>query len=327
MEQNNKVSIIIPAYNAERFIERAIFSCLRSTYSNLEIIVVNDGSIDNTKKIVENIIDDRIILINQKNGGVCKARNVGIDVSKGDFIFFLDADDEITEDCIEYCVSNLLECKADIITCESITGRDLNKQDINEIYIEQWRGETALIKSLEDKSPTYAVWNKLYSKKFIGSTRFVEGRKIHEDSFFLFELFEKSPLMLVTNKRTYKPYKTAGSASRSGFSDKFFDILFFRNEKIKHVQKNFNHLEKYIPNLIIKSDMALLTKMLVTDNKYKNQEKELIREVKDNRNGFIHALKVNKRFFYIITHNLYYVYKCFYKIKLSIKNLIGQQTN
>lgn len=103
-----KVSIIIPVYNAEATIARAIQSCINQTYSNIEIICVNDGSLDNSLQILHSFSDDRIIIIDQENAGVVAARKIGVIKSTGDFLFFLDADDSLIEKAIEILTNALL---------------------------------------------------------------------------------------------------------------------------------------------------------------------------------------------------------------------------
>ena len=100
---NELISVIMPAYNVEEYIEKSIDSVLQQTYTNWELIIINDGSMDNTKKIVENYlhIDMRIIYLEQENKGVSVARNKGIDSAKGKYIAFLDADDLWTKDALE----------------------------------------------------------------------------------------------------------------------------------------------------------------------------------------------------------------------------------
>jgi glycosyltransferase involved in cell wall biosynthesis len=104
------VSVVIPAYNANRFIERTLRSALRQTYSNLEVIIIDDGSTDNTRSLAEAVVagDERVRIIGVRNGGVAKARNIGIDESSGAFIAFLDADDLWHPTTLELQVSSLL---------------------------------------------------------------------------------------------------------------------------------------------------------------------------------------------------------------------------
>ena len=111
-----KVSIIIPVYNVEKFIKRCINSALSQTYLNTEIILIDDGSTDNSGKICDDAAkrDCRIRVLHQENSGLSSARNVGIELATGDALFFLDSDDYISCDCISKCVKMLNENSADI---------------------------------------------------------------------------------------------------------------------------------------------------------------------------------------------------------------------
>ena len=116
---NPTISVIIPAYNSEKCIERCLNSVFSQTYDNLNVIVINDGSIDNTGAILQKLKNkyDKLIVIEQKNGGVSKARNVGIDAATSEYIAFIDADDTIDNDCFEKLISVSQEKKADIVVC------------------------------------------------------------------------------------------------------------------------------------------------------------------------------------------------------------------
>ena len=105
---NLKVSVIIPAYNAENDIEHCIESIISQTYKNTEIIIVNDGSKDNTKKILEKLNNkyENIIIINQKNNGVSASRNAGINMASGDYLMFVDSDDFLENIAIEHLLKN-----------------------------------------------------------------------------------------------------------------------------------------------------------------------------------------------------------------------------
>ena len=114
-----KVSIIIPVFNVENYLERCLKSVIAQTFKDIEIIIINDGSIDKSLEICKKFAesDKRIILINQKNSGVSAARNTGIDIATGKYLSFVDSDDFITPDMIEFLLTNLEEHDADISSC------------------------------------------------------------------------------------------------------------------------------------------------------------------------------------------------------------------
>ena len=110
------ISIIIPVYNVEKFLHNCLDSVLKQTYRNLEIILIDDGSTDNSGKICDNYakIDNRIIVIHKENGGVSSARNVALKIAKGDYIVWIDSDDFISKNMITYLCEKILEFNADI---------------------------------------------------------------------------------------------------------------------------------------------------------------------------------------------------------------------
>ena len=112
------ITIIINVYNGEKFIKKCLDCILNQTYKNLEVLIINDGSTDNTLKICESYIDNRIRIINQENKGVTIAKNVGIDNAKGKYLYFIDADDFIEKDTIEYLYNLIKNNNAEMATAK-----------------------------------------------------------------------------------------------------------------------------------------------------------------------------------------------------------------
>lgn len=124
------------------------------------------------------------------------ARNIGIDHASGAYIVFLDADDIMLPHALETLYADITANKCDIAACANIacsSKKDLNNLPKTDDSIELWSGDRALQASLESSTYTFAVWAKMFSRAIIGSTRFIEGRKINEDSYFLFQCLKKSP--------------------------------------------------------------------------------------------------------------------------------------
>lgn len=318
------ISVVVPAYNAERYIERCIKSVWNQTYTNWQMIIIDDGSKDNTLEKAINISKDdkRIQVLYTENAGVCSARNKGIELARGEYIVFLDVDDELECTALEKLYTLCKEGNGDIAV-----GQYMNVTKSGEIvynhYSEKdlvWVNEEALINSLKDHPAAYSVWGKIYKKKFIGDTRFVVGRKIHEDNYFLFELFLKKPKVIIKEEYIYRYHMTDNSASRTDFSEKYLDILYFAKKKKEIIENQYPQYEKYIPNLLVKADMALLINLCkTTDVKYRAIEKQCLIEVKKYKSFFVTAINENKRWFWILTHHLYKLYKIFYLSKRMIK--------
>ena len=182
MNNNPKVSIIIPAYNCEKYIENSINSLLNQTYENIEVIVVNDGSTDNTQKVSENF-GNSIKLINKENGGVSSARNRGIEEASGELIAFLDSDDEYLPIAIENMVKEF-EDDTQLLTCS------FNKIWIkthSEIKKNVKISKSEFLEKLYDYYLNFNfVWGNLYIAEIIknNGVKFNEGLKFDEDYAF-----------------------------------------------------------------------------------------------------------------------------------------------
>ena len=112
------ISVVVPVYNVEKYIDRCLNSIINQTYRKLEIIIVNDGSTDNSRKIIDKFskMDSRIIVIDKNNGGLSEARNVGINAATGDYITFIDSDDFVSYDYIEYLYSLIEKYKVKVLS-------------------------------------------------------------------------------------------------------------------------------------------------------------------------------------------------------------------
>lgn len=321
--QKELVSVIVPAYNCEKYIVDCVESVLRQTYTNLEVIIVNDGSTDKTGEIIREkyFPNSRCVIVEQTNGGVCKARNKGLDIAQGEYIMFVDADDLLYADAIESLYNLLNAVKADIAsgellhfdTAEDIPG-DNRKMTVGENVV--WEGTEALKKSLEDHPHTYSSCAKLYRRELVQSVRFVEGRRVHEDSFFVFQCMLQCPTFVATNMPVYKYRTTPNSASRSAFSDKFLDILFFAEMKAQLIERHFPEFVSLLPNLRIKAYLALLRVLCKTNElNYRSIEKEAISYITANKEYFKPALVADQKFFRIVTMRLYWLYKLYYQFR------------
>lgn len=181
-----KVSIIVPCYNVQNYVEKCIDSIINQSHKNLEIILVNDGSTDDTLEVLKKYdnLYDNVILVNQANGGLSNARNEGVRHSTGDYIYFIDSDDWINHNIIELLLKDLITNNSDISICGITYITSLNSVDkvVNENIVLSGKDScTAYYYKKLFMEPM--VWNKLYKKDLVVKFPFEEG-KIHEDKFF-----------------------------------------------------------------------------------------------------------------------------------------------
>lgn len=318
MSQYPLISVIVPAYNAEKTIQRAVRSVLTQTYPNVELVVVDDGSTDGTGALLDTLAatEPRLRILHQSNGGVCVARNAGLNAAKGERICFLDADDELTEKALQTLSETMEETRSDIVagTCERVRS-DESSFEKYALPGEHWTWQALepLEHSLADHPATYSVWGKLYRREVLGDTRFVEGRRIHEDSFFLFQVFQQELTMTVTNFVTVRYHLTENSASRAGFSEKFLDILYFAQEKRKIIEENHPQYLDLAKNVEIKACLSLLNKMrLGCPKEYQAVQKRCMATVRENAKYFIPVLPIDRITFTAVRLHLFWLYKWVY---------------
>lgn len=223
-----KVSVIIPVYNVEKYLPRCIKSVLDQTYQDLEIILVDDGTKDNSGVMCDEFAtkDNRIRVIHKENGGLSSARNAGIEIATGDAIFFLDSDDYISKECIEKMVSLMKENNADIsIVQMKYISEDVNNEcaDIESENIVVMNSERAIEESLYQKLYTCCAPAKLYKKVAIGDIRFPLGR-ISEDLATCHLFLDNAKTIIYSDYYGYY-YRQHGSSIMHMFNPKRLDAL------------------------------------------------------------------------------------------------------
>ena len=240
-----KVSIIIPIYNSEKTLNRLINSVVNQSYKNLEIILINDGSIDNSLKIINSFEkkDKRIKVINQKNQGVSKSRNKGLEVATGEYILFLDSDDYIDKDLIKIVLSKFKQNKVDLVIYgfyTEIYGEKLvsnyktcllkDKQSIKNNLINLWK--THML---------YNVWNKIYKKEIIDKYNIkFPNYDYGEDIKFNMCYIEKVQSLYSLKTPLYYYNRENKNSLTNQYRENLFDIKLEEQERFINHFKNFN---------------------------------------------------------------------------------------
>ena len=218
------ISVIVPVYNVERYLVQCVDSIINQTYKKLEIILVDDGSTDNSSKICDSYIqkDNRIRVIHKQNGGLSSARNAGLDIASGEYIAFVDSDDYILPEMYEVLFRLIDENNADMGACSwqrvNEAGTPLLKQDTspeNEIL----SGDEVLSIGMTRGLTYVLAWNKLYKASIFDDLRFPEGR-LHEDEFTAHHILSKCTRTVSTSAVMYM--YTCRSDSIMGTPDETF---------------------------------------------------------------------------------------------------------
>ncbi len=265
IEKNDRVSVIIPVYNVSSYLKKCIESILNQTYQNLEIILIDDGSEDESGKICDLYAekDGRIVVIHKKNGGLSDARNVGIGISTGKYITFVDSDDWVQSGYIEHLLAILKKEDADIsITRETKVydkGIENEEQvfDINNTYI--YTPEEAMINMFYRKGiPVYA-WGKLYKRKVFKRIVFPVG-ELFEDLSTIYLLFNEANKIVLNPIRDYCYLQREKSIINSGYSSK-------KLIQINTTEKIIKFASTYYPEVV---DAAISKCFITALNLYRN---------------------------------------------------------
>ncbi len=312
------ISIIVPVYKVERYLEKCVKSIQNQTYSNLEIILVDDGSPDNCGKMCDELAenDSRIRTVHRENGGQSAARNSGLSVAAGDYIGFVDSDDYIDKDMFECLYDAMASQEADLAVCNarsvSESGRVVKKHEGN------GKTECFIGKDAYDRIiPTLnnSVWNKLFKKEVIGKTLFPVGQIHGEDFIFLLEYLKKVRKVARVNADKYNYLQREGSITGGVFSEKKLDEISSKDTIYEIIKENFPDYEA------IAKKWCFTARMNVVRGIIKNKaEKKFSEELEENRkyilknfNGIRQKLRCKEK----VEYRLYAACPFLYKILIQ----------
>lgn len=213
---NNKdlISIIVPVYNCEKYLSKCIESILQQTYTDFELILINDGSQDLSLSICEKYqeVDNRIIVLSHDNCGVAKTRQIGVEVSKGNYITFIDSDDYIEKDFLERLLSELCKANSDIVCCNVYYRGDISEDITSNKAIENY-GEF-INDYFEGKFYAYCIWGKLYKRHLLEDVRFRDLR-YGEDTYYILEVVQCANKIIILDYVGYHYLDNPNGAVRN----------------------------------------------------------------------------------------------------------------
>lgn len=212
---NPLISVIVPIYNVERYLLKCVESIQRQSYTNLEIILVNDGSPDNCGQICEELksSDDRIKVIHKKNGGLSDARNAGIESALGSYLMFVDSDDSIHEDLVKILYERIALDKSDMAigNLDYVNESGKTCKDAVQVQDAIWNQEQFWNAFYGDKHVYCVIANaKLYKAELFQDVRFIKG-KLHEDEFAIYDIVKQCKAISVLNWSGYNYLQREGS--------------------------------------------------------------------------------------------------------------------
>ena len=315
---NPLISVIVPIYNAEKFLSATLDALIAQSYKNLEIILVDDGSTDASGKICDEYAENHanIKVIHQKNSGVCVARNSGIASATGEYIGFCDSDDMPDNYLYETLYSIISEHNAELSMVDvRIVLPNGTEKDTASGKTDIWENPADFAKAFFTQYMNIGVYTKLFKRELCNQISFREGKKINEDMFYFFEAATLSRKTVHKGVSKYTYYRREGSSTLNGFSDKFFDCIYFTDEIIKITEKKFSQFTDYAVANKISTSLRVLKRMYTMGGvkKYPKEHDKLIEYVKSydkafckkylKKNDYIRytALKIGKLPFKILT--------------------------
>ena len=312
--KRKKVSIIVPVWNVEDYIGMCLDSLIKQTLDDIEIIVVNDGSPDNSQKIIDEYVKKYPNIIKsftKENGGQGTARNLGLQKANGEYVSFIDSDDYIDRNFAKEMYECAVKNKADVVVCDMV-----DKYPDKTIY-----HDVTNFKYLYQTTPS--VCNKIFKKELFDDVKFL-GKYWYEDLHIMYKIYHKINKVSVIHKGYYTCNCREISTMTNNNSEKNLDMLYILDDAKKYLQ-SINQFDENIYNYLVFDHVLITTvnRVSIQDNKNKNKViKELINYCHKNiknykKYEFYKEIARNRKIIAFLNyHSLYRVSK----FVLSLKN-------
>ena len=239
------ISVIVPVYNVEEYLEECLESIRKQTYQNIEVILVNDGSTDGSKEICERYCqqDPRFRLINKENQGLSIARNRGVKESNGEYIMFVDSDDVVKENIVEVLLS-YMKADVDLVECNLTQNKEELQKNKPIRVVFEGNSPESIIKCIAFKEVKFCAFTKLYRREIVEKVPFLEGI-IYEDVYTGINYLKYIRKMVAVDLKGYYYRVRPNSIMTTSFSEKNLDIITVGNKLIESFQ-DVGYLLPYI---------------------------------------------------------------------------------
>ncbi len=239
---NSLISVIVPIYNVEKYLQKCVDSIINQTYKNLEIILVDDGSPDNCPQMCDDYAkkDSRIRVVHKENGGLSDARNAGMEVATGEYVSFIDSDDYISLDFYETLFQTMVDNDSDIVECSVVKFYENEKFDeySDDLKVTNYETVDALDGLISENPIKQHVWNKLYKSSVALDIPYAVG-KLNEDEFWTYQVFGKAKKVTRINKTMYYYFQRNGSIMGNSYNIRRLDALEGKVNRQAYIEKNF----------------------------------------------------------------------------------------
>lgn len=284
------ITVVIPIYKVENYLQKCIDSVINQTYSNLEIILVDDGSPDNCGTICDEYAkkDARIQVIHKENGGLSDARNVGIKNANGKYITFIDSDDYVTEDYVGYLYDMIKKYNVKLSVCGIKTvWKDAKKVKSQKEKVQYLNTKETFENMLFAKGIEVAAYGKMYLTELWKNYEFPKG-KAYEDTAVIYKLIEEAKNVAYGCKNCYYYVARVGSISKQQqFNKNEEDYIKHTEEMLEFIKEKYPELEKATQRFDIYSKFRILRILIFTTPRNKKMEEDIIREIKNNQSDVL----------------------------------------
>ena len=311
-----KLSVIVPVYNSEKFLQRCINSILHQTYKDLELILIDDGSTDSSGSICDSFadIDSRVTVLHQKNSGVSEARNLGLNTAKGDYITFVDSDDYIDSNMYEKLISRLLEFNADISHCgyKRVNPEGIIQKEVHGTHKVLCQNSIEAANCfLQGKYFNCGIWNKLFKASLFENVRFNTNLKINEDVVVGFLAFQNAKKIVFVDE-TYYCYVVHDESACNTIDDKRKLLDEIEATRLMINECMFEANQKVLKERLFDKKLKLyrwyILHKTISDKSERKQLKSEIRNTKGNISSLDRRLIIN---YYLLIY-FYPIYKIIY---------------
>ena len=290
-----EVSIIVPVYQVENYLHKCVDSILAQTFTDFELILVDDGSKDRSGQICDEYaeMDERVKVIHKENSGPSDTRNRGIEQAAGNYFMFVDSDDYIAPTMVECLYQSILKENADIAACNFLYSfeDDRNQDFSTNIQWEVVSGAEIFYNRKNDRSCGYwtVVWNKLYKSKVFGKLRFRAG-KYYEDEFWANDIYQMDIKMVTIPECLYYYRQHGNNSMKTTNSKKNLDILEALQDRIDIYLMDETHAAQAYRVLIYSLEYREKSKRMITNR----EEKAMFIQAEKRTKDIVHQLRKRK---------------------------------
>lgn len=295
-----QLSVIVPVYNVDIYLKRCVDSILEQTFEGFEVILVDDGSLDNSSEICNRYSesDKRVKVIHKKNGGLSSARNAGLNIAKGKYIAFIDSDDYVSKNMFKTMLNLALSNNYDIVSCGF---KRFYEYSCNEAVCRGTIYKYSNIEALSNYLLEYdninrkidtVVWNKIYKRQLFNDITFPEG-KIYEDGYVTYKLLYKANNIAHIDDELYYYFQRQDSISNSGFSENDVKSYDDWRDIFRFVYINTNSLSNLAGNKYIKKNINMYIKICKYKEKINNSKNYKISIKSDLVKDFKRLIKLD----------------------------------